>query len=64
MVDYTLHQEIDIALKAGFDSFNSGKHGEHTLTCPKCKTVGNSQSKDGFIICGNNECRVGRFFTD
>lgn len=57
----TLLQQIKSCIKLEIDFFH-GVDGEHNLLCPACDEFGDVQ-KVGHLLCPNDECRVGRFFT-
>ena len=57
----TLQQQIKSCMELEIHFFD-GIHGENNLLCPKCDTVGKLESA-GHLLCPNNNCRVGRFFT-
>jgi len=57
----TLQQQIKSCIKLEIDFFD-GINGKNNLLCPKCDTLGTLESA-GDLICPNEECRVGRFFT-
>ena len=56
-----LAKQIKACIRLGIDSF-SGVDGDHNLLCPACECFGDLQ-KAGHLLCPNEECRVGRFFT-
>ena len=61
MSKITLQQQIKTCIRLEIDFFN-GIDGSHNLLCPACESFGDLQ-RGGYLICPNDNCRVGRFFT-
>jgi len=57
----TLQRQMKSCIKLGIKSFD-GIDGEHNLLCPACNSIGDLQ-KEGHLLCPNENCRTGRFFT-
>ncbi len=61
MTKPTLIKQMKSCIKMKIPIFE-GIDGEHNLLCPTCNNFGDVQ-KEGHLLCPNDNCRVGRFFT-